>query len=66
MTDFTGWRTVGGNQNDDSLYGYRSATIFSSLMNLDVSHLFQSLYMEGGKISTVTMVLPRFRQPCFR
>lgn len=36
-------------KNDDSLYGYRSATIFSSLMNLDVSHLFQSLYMEGGK-----------------
>lgn len=52
-------------KNDDSLYGYRSATIFSSLMNLDVSHLFQSLYMEGGKISTVTMVLPRFRQLCF-
>lgn len=36
-------------KNDDSLYGYASATIFSSLMNLDVSHLFQSLYMEGGK-----------------
>lgn len=36
-------------KNDDSLYGYRSATIFSSLMNLDVSHLFQCLYMEGGK-----------------
>ena len=36
-------------KNDDSLYRYRSATIFSSLMNLDVSHLFQSLYMEGGK-----------------
>ena len=36
-------------KNDDSLYGYPSATIFSSLMNLDVSHLFQSLYMEGGK-----------------
>lgn len=36
-------------KNDDSLYGYRSATIFSSLMNLDVSHLFQSLYMEGKK-----------------
>ena len=36
-------------KNDDSLYGYRSATVFSSLMNLDVSHLFQSLYMEGGK-----------------
>lgn len=36
-------------KNDDSLYGYASATIFSSLMNLDVSHLFQSLFMEGGK-----------------
>lgn len=36
-------------KNDDSLYGYPSATIFSSLMNLDVSHLYQSLYMEGGK-----------------
>lgn len=36
-------------KNDDAMYGYPSATIFSSLMNLDVSHLFQSLYMEGGK-----------------
>ena len=36
-------------KNDDSLYGYRSTTVFSSLMNLNVSHLFQSLYMEGGK-----------------
>ena len=36
-------------KNDDALYGYASATIFSSLMNLDVSHFFQSLYMEGGK-----------------
>lgn len=36
-------------KNDDSLYGYRSATIFSSLMNLNVSHLFQCMYMEGGK-----------------
>lgn len=36
-------------KNDDAMYGYASATIFSSLMNLDVSHLFQSLYMEGGK-----------------
>lgn len=36
-------------KNDDALYGYPSATIFSSLMNLNVSHLFQSLYMEGGK-----------------
>ena len=36
-------------KNDGALYGYPSATIFSSLMNLDVSHLFQSMYMEGGK-----------------
>lgn len=36
-------------KNDNTRYGYRSATIFSSLMNLDVSHLFQSVYMEGGK-----------------
>jgi uncharacterized membrane protein YfhO len=36
-------------KNDDSLYGYRSATIFSSLMNLNVSELYQTLYMEGGK-----------------
>ena len=35
-------------KNDDALYGYASATIFSSLMPLEVSHLFQSLYMEGG------------------
>lgn len=36
-------------KNDDSLYGYASATIFSSLMSIEVSHLFQGLYMEGGK-----------------
>ena len=36
-------------KNDDALYGYASATIFSSLMNLDVSHWYQGLYMEGGK-----------------
>lgn len=36
-------------KNDDALYGYASATIFSSLMNLEVSHLFQGVYMEGGK-----------------
>jgi uncharacterized membrane protein YfhO len=36
-------------KNDDSLYGYSSSTIFSSLMNLNVSHFYQSLYMEGGK-----------------
>ncbi|MBR4027575.1 MAG: YfhO family protein [Lachnospiraceae bacterium] len=36
-------------KNDDSLYGYPSATIFSSLMNIDVSRFYQSVYMEGGK-----------------
>lgn len=36
-------------KNDDALYGYASATIFSSLMNLEVSHFYQGLYMEGGK-----------------
>lgn len=36
-------------KNDNTRYDYRSVTIFSSLMNLDISHLFQSLYMEGGK-----------------
>ena len=35
-------------KNDAMLYGYSSATIFSSLMNLEVSHLYQDLYMEGG------------------
>lgn len=36
-------------KNDNMLYGYSGATVFSSLMNLDVSHLYQSLFMEGGK-----------------
>lgn len=36
-------------KNDDALYGYPSGTIFSSLMNIEVSHLYQSLYMEGGR-----------------
>jgi len=36
-------------KNDDSLYGYPSATIFSSLMNIEVSRFYQSVYMEGGK-----------------
>ena len=36
-------------KNDDALYGYPSATIFSSLINLDVSHFYQMLYLEGGK-----------------
>jgi len=35
-------------KNDDSLYGYPSGTIFSSLTNIEVSHLYQSVYMEGG------------------
>lgn len=36
-------------KNDDSLYGYPSGTIFSSLMNIEVSHFYQSVYMEGGR-----------------
>lgn len=36
-------------KNDDCLYGYPSGTIFSSLMNIDVSHFYQKVYMEGGK-----------------
>ena len=36
-------------KNDDSLYGYPSGTIFSSLMNIDVSHFYQRVYMEGGR-----------------
>lgn len=36
-------------KNDDSLYGYPSGTIFSSLMNIDVSRFYQSVYMEGGR-----------------
>ncbi len=36
-------------KNDDALYGYPSATIFSSLMNIHVSHFYQSVGMEGGK-----------------
>ncbi len=36
-------------KNDDSLYGYPSGTIFSSLMNIEVSHFYQHLYMEGGR-----------------
>ena len=36
-------------KNDAGLYGYRSATQFSSLMNLDVSHFYQEVGMEGGK-----------------
>jgi uncharacterized membrane protein YfhO len=36
-------------KNDNALYGYASVTEFSSLMNMNVSHFYQSLYMEGGK-----------------
>jgi uncharacterized membrane protein YfhO len=36
-------------KNDSALFGYASATEFSSLMNINVSHFYQSLYMEGGK-----------------
>ncbi len=36
-------------KNDDMRFGYASATQFSSLMNINISHLFQSMYMEGGK-----------------
>lgn len=36
-------------KNDDALYGYPSGTIFSSLTNIEVSHFYQSVYMEGGK-----------------
>jgi uncharacterized membrane protein YfhO len=36
-------------KNDNALYGYASVTQFSSLMNVNVSHFYQSLYMEGGQ-----------------
>lgn len=36
-------------KNDDALYGYPSGTIFSSLMNIEVSHFYQKMYMEGGR-----------------
>jgi uncharacterized membrane protein YfhO len=36
-------------KNDSALYGYSSATEFSSLMNINTSRLYQKLYMEGGK-----------------
>lgn len=36
-------------KNDAALSGYYSATQFSSLMNLNVSHIYQDLGMEGGK-----------------
>ncbi len=36
-------------KNDSALSGYRPATQFSSLMNLNVSHFYQNVGMEGGK-----------------
>lgn len=36
-------------KNDGALYGYASTTQFSSLMDINISHFFQSVYMEGGK-----------------
>lgn len=36
-------------KNDCSYHSYPAATVFSSLMNIDVSHFYQSVYMEGGK-----------------
>lgn len=36
-------------KNDGALSGYRSGTQFSSLMNLNVSHFYQNVGMEGGK-----------------
>ncbi|WP_075679412.1 YfhO family protein [Roseburia sp. 831b] len=36
-------------KNDAALYQYNSATQFSSLMNIQVSHFYRKLGMEGGK-----------------
>ncbi len=36
-------------KNDAMFYGYAGATQFSSLMNINVSHFYQELGMEGGK-----------------
>ncbi|MEE1305655.1 MAG: YfhO family protein [Agathobacter sp.] len=36
-------------KNDAPKYGYKSATQFSSLMNINTSHFYQKFYMEGGK-----------------
>ncbi len=36
-------------KNDAALYGYRSATTFSSLMNIGVSRFYRKMGMEGGK-----------------
>ncbi len=35
-------------KNDSALYGYPSGTIFSTIMDISVSHFYQSVYMEGG------------------
>lgn len=36
-------------KNDSAFYNFPSATQFSSLMNLNVSHIYQYIGMEGGK-----------------
>jgi len=36
-------------KNDSAFYNFPSATQFSSLMNIDVSHMYQYVGMEGGK-----------------
>ena len=48
-------------KNDGTRYGYASGTQFSSLMNINVSHFYQALYMEGGKNFYCYN-----GQPCFR
>lgn len=35
-------------KNDNTFYGYPSVTIFSSLMNRNVSSFYRNVYMEGG------------------
>ncbi len=50
MYHFTGLRIQADLlKNDGTRYGYASGTQFSSLMNINVSHFYQALYMEGGK-----------------
>lgn len=36
-------------KNDAAVYGYSSATVFSSLMNIGASRFYRKLGMEGGK-----------------
>lgn len=36
-------------KNDTAFYGFSGGTQFSSLMNLDVSHIYQYMGLEGGK-----------------